>query len=48
MQDARHPGDPAPVGDRYVLEQMLEHDVALGGEQSGHAIFRDQATTGTA
>ncbi len=36
----------APVGDRYVLEEMLEHDVALGGEQSGHVIFRDQATTG--
>jgi len=36
----------APVGDRYVLEQMLEHDVALGGEQSGHVIFRDHATTG--
>jgi phosphoglucosamine mutase len=36
----------APVGDRYVLEQMLQHDVALGGEQSGHVIFRDQATTG--
>lgn len=37
---------PAPVGDRYVLEQMLEHGVALGGEQSGHVIFRDEATTG--
>jgi phosphoglucosamine mutase len=36
----------APVGDRYVLEQMLEHGVALGGEQSGHIIFRDDATTG--
>jgi phosphoglucosamine mutase len=36
----------APVGDRYVLEQMLEHQVALGGEQSGHVIFRDQATKG--
>jgi phosphoglucosamine mutase len=36
----------APVGDRYVLEQMLEHEVALGGEQSGHVIFRDHATTG--
>jgi phosphoglucosamine mutase len=36
----------APVGDRYVLEQMLEQGVALGGEQSGHVIFRDQATTG--
>src|SRR5262245_4234848 len=36
----------APVGDRYVLEQMLEHEVVLGGEQSGHVIFRDQATTG--
>lgn len=36
----------APVGDRYVLEQMLQHEVALGGEQSGHIIFRDEATTG--
>lgn len=36
----------APVGDRYVLEEMLRHEVALGGEQSGHIIFRDQATTG--
>lgn len=36
----------APVGDRYVLEQMLEHEVALGGEQSGHLIFRDRSTTG--
>ncbi|MEX2420194.1 MAG: phosphoglucosamine mutase, partial [Actinomycetota bacterium] len=36
----------APVGDRYVLEQMLEQGVALGGEQSGHIIFRDDATTG--
>jgi phosphoglucosamine mutase len=36
----------APVGDRYVLEQMLENEVALGGEQSGHVIFRDRSTTG--
>ena len=36
----------APVGDRYVLERMLEHEVALGGEQSGHVIFRDRSTTG--
>jgi phosphoglucosamine mutase len=36
----------APVGDRFVLELMLEHDAALGGEQSGHVIFRDHATTG--
>jgi phosphoglucosamine mutase len=36
----------APVGDRYVLERMLEHDLALGGEQSGHVIFREHATTG--
>jgi phosphoglucosamine mutase len=34
------------VGDRYVLEEMLEEDVMLGGEQSGHLIFRDHATTG--
>lgn len=37
---------PAPVGDRYVLEQMQEHGAVLGGEQSGHIIFRRHATTG--
>jgi len=36
----------AKVGDRYVLEQMLERGAVLGGEQSGHVIFREQATTG--
>ena len=35
-----------PVGDRYVLEAMERDDLALGGEQSGHVIFRDLATTG--
>jgi phosphoglucosamine mutase len=34
------------VGDRYVLEEMKEHDYALGGEQSGHVIILDHATTG--
>jgi len=34
------------VGDRYVLENMLEHGFNLGGEQSGHIIFTDFATTG--
>lgn len=34
------------VGDRYVLEQMLEGDYSLGGEQSGHLIIRDHAGTG--
>ncbi|MGW4566904.1 phosphoglucosamine mutase [Streptomyces sp. NPDC004561] len=34
------------VGDRYVLEEMKEHDFALGGEQSGHVIVLDHATTG--
>lgn len=34
------------VGDRYILEQMLAGDYSLGGEQSGHIIFRDYATTG--
>ena len=34
------------VGDRYVLEEMKEHGYALGGEQSGHVIISDHATTG--
>ena len=34
------------VGDRYVLEAMEQGGWALGGEQSGHIIFRDLATTG--
>jgi phosphoglucosamine mutase len=36
----------APVGDRYVLERMEELGAVLGGEQSGHVIFRRLATTG--
>jgi phosphoglucosamine mutase len=36
----------APVGDRYVLEQMLQHNAALGGEQSGHILLPHLATTG--
>jgi phosphoglucosamine mutase len=34
------------VGDRYVIQEMLKRDAPLGGEQSGHIIFRDFATTG--
>lgn len=34
------------VGDRYVLENMIEHGYSLGGEQSGHMIFLDHITTG--
>jgi phosphoglucosamine mutase len=37
----------APVGDKYVLEQMLSTGATLGGEQSGHILFLDgEATTG--
>jgi phosphoglucosamine mutase len=35
-----------PVGDKYVLEEMLKTGATLGGEQSGHVIFREFATTG--
>jgi phosphoglucosamine mutase len=35
-----------PVGDRHVFEAMERADAVLGGEQSGHIIFRDRATTG--
>ncbi len=34
------------VGDRYVLEEMLKNNYILGGEQSGHVIFKQFATTG--
>jgi phosphoglucosamine mutase len=34
------------VGDRYVIEEMLQKKLNLGGEQSGHIIFRDFTTTG--
>ncbi len=36
----------AAVGDRYVLESMNTHGFVLGGEQSGHVIMREHATTG--
>jgi phosphoglucosamine mutase len=35
-----------PVGDKYVLEEMLRTGAVLGGEQSGHVIFSEYATTG--
>ena len=37
---------PTKVGDRYVLEEMEMEGYCFGGEQSGHVIFRDFATTG--
>jgi phosphoglucosamine mutase len=36
----------APVGDKYVMEQMLARGISLGGEQSGHIIFADHLFTG--
>jgi len=35
-----------PVGDKYVLEEMIKRGAVLGGEQSGHIIFHRHATTG--
>jgi phosphoglucosamine mutase len=34
------------VGDRYVIEEMMRHGYSIGGEQSGHMIFREYSTTG--
>lgn len=36
----------SPVGDRFVIQEMIKHDAILGGEQSGHLVFRDYNTTG--
>ena len=35
-----------PVGDKYVVQAMLEHGASLGGEQSGHIIFGEHGSTG--
>ena len=35
-----------PVGDKYVMEEMIGRDIALGGEQSGHVIFSEYLFTG--
>jgi phosphoglucosamine mutase len=35
-----------PVGDKYVMEEMLKRDLSIGGEQSGHVIFSDHLFTG--
>jgi phosphoglucosamine mutase len=46
MDDAGIAVVETPVGDRYVLEAMLAGQHTLGGEQSGHIILADYATTG--
>src|SRR5205814_2322854 len=46
MRDAGSEDVTTNVGDRYVLEEMLRRGVVTGGEQSGHIIFREHATTG--
>jgi phosphoglucosamine mutase len=46
MKDAGISVVTTPVGDRYVLENMIANDYSLGGEQSGHVIMRDLAHTG--
>jgi phosphoglucosamine mutase len=46
MESAGIAVEKTAVGDRYVLEKMLEHNFNLGGEQSGHIIMRDFSNTG--
>ena len=46
MKEAGINVETTAVGDRYVLEKLIEKDFSLGGEQSGHLIMREFATTG--
>jgi len=46
MESAGIKFEKTAVGDRYVLEKMLENDYTLGGEQSGHVIMRQFSNTG--
>ncbi|WP_338181661.1 phosphoglucosamine mutase [Jatrophihabitans sp.] len=46
MRDAGISVITTAVGDRYVLEALRAKDLSLGGEQSGHVVFTDAATTG--
>jgi len=46
MRDAGIAVQTTAVGDRYVLEALRTGDLSLGGEQSGHVVFLDHATTG--
>ena len=46
MRDAGIAVHTTAVGDRYVLEALRTHGLSLGGEQSGHLVFLDHATTG--
>jgi phosphoglucosamine mutase len=46
MRDAGIAVQTTAVGDRYVLEALRARDLSLGGEQSGHLVFLDHATTG--
>jgi phosphoglucosamine mutase len=46
LKDAKGQVLRTKVGDRYVIEAMMKQDLNVGGEQSGHMIFRDFSTTG--
>jgi len=46
MRDAAIKVITTGVGDRYLLEALREHELSLAGEQSGHVVFADSATTG--
>lgn len=46
LRDNKMEAIVTPVGDKYISQELMEHNYGIGGEQSGHIIFNKYATTG--